>query len=86
MFDENLNHGNDRDWLLRASEKRIPFELLAEVLVYRRLHDSNRSAALASSSRAEYLRIIKASLDRRRAAGGAAQDLGFGRGPAGNRT
>ena len=41
-------------------------ELLPDVLVFRRLHAANRSRRLAESSRREYLRILKASLDRRR--------------------
>jgi glycosyltransferase involved in cell wall biosynthesis len=68
-FDPSLRHGNDRDWMLRASEAGTVMELLPEVLVYRRLHDANRSLRLADASRAEYLRIVKASLDRRRASG-----------------
>jgi len=78
LFDETLQHGNDRDWLLRAAEQGIQVDLLPDVLVYRRLHDSNRSAMLGGSSRAEYLRIIKASLDRRRAKDGQARELNLG--------
>ena len=78
LFDETLRHGNDRDWLLRAAEQGVHVDLLPEVLVYRRLHDANRSAALGGSSRAEYLRIIKASLDRRRAKDGHATELDLG--------
>ena len=47
-------------------------EMMTDVLVRRRLHSANRSAALGNNSRAEYLRILKASLDRRRAASGSA--------------
>ena len=69
-FDVNLRHGNDRDWFCRATEQGVVVEMLPEVLVRRRLHGANRSAALAANSRAEYLRILKASLDRRRNAAG----------------
>lgn len=65
-FNPALRHGNDTDWFLRAVEQSAVIELLPEVLVYRRLHDSNRSRLLAATSRREYLRIVKASLDRRR--------------------
>jgi glycosyltransferase involved in cell wall biosynthesis len=83
LFDEMLRHGNDRDWLLRAAEQGVQVDLLPDILVYRRLHDANRSAVLGGSSRAEYLRIIKASLDRRRAQSGHGSelDLGGGRHP-----
>jgi len=67
--DVELKHGNDRDWFCRAAELGVAIEMMPDVLVRRRLHAQNRSAALSSDSRAEYLRILKASLDRRRAAG-----------------
>jgi GT2 family glycosyltransferase len=83
LFDETLRHGNDRDWLLRAAEQGVQVELLPDILVYRRLHHANRSSAMGDLSRAEYLRILKTSLDRRRAAHGQAYelDLGGGRPP-----
>jgi glycosyltransferase involved in cell wall biosynthesis len=68
-LDVTLKHGNDRDWFIRAAEQGIVMDMLPDVLVRRRLHDANRSAALGNNSRAEYLRILKASLDRRRAGG-----------------
>jgi glycosyltransferase involved in cell wall biosynthesis len=68
-FDPALRHGNDTDWFLRAAEHGATIKLLRDVLVYRRLHDANRSRLLATSSRSEYVRILKASLDRRRCAG-----------------
>jgi glycosyltransferase involved in cell wall biosynthesis len=66
-FDPALGHGDDTDWFLRAAERGAVSELLPDVLVYRRLHQTNRSRALASDSRNEYVRIVKAALDRRRA-------------------
>ena len=69
LLDVALRHGNDREWFLRAAEGGVVMEMMPEALVRRRLHTSNRSAALGGNSRAEYLRIIKASLDRRRAGG-----------------
>jgi glycosyltransferase involved in cell wall biosynthesis len=65
-FDPALRHGNDTDWFLRATDRGAVIELIPDVLVYRRLHDANRSRLLAEASRREYLRIVKASLDRRR--------------------
>jgi glycosyltransferase involved in cell wall biosynthesis len=67
-FNPALRHGNDTDWFLRAADRGAVIELVPEVLVYRRLHDANRSRLLADASRREYLRIVKASLDRRRQA------------------
>lgn len=70
-FNPALRHGNDTDWFLRAADYGAVIELMPDVLVYRRLHEANRSRLLAASSRQEYLRILKASLDRRRHAGRA---------------
>lgn len=68
-FDETLSHGDATDWFLRAKAADSHGELMPDVLVFRRLHADNRSRKLASSSRDAFLRILKASLDRRRAGG-----------------
>jgi glycosyltransferase involved in cell wall biosynthesis len=65
-FNTVLDHANDTDWFLRANEHGAVSELLPDVLVYRRLHPTNRSRLLAKASRDEYLHLIKDSLDRRR--------------------
>jgi glycosyltransferase involved in cell wall biosynthesis len=77
LLDASLQHGNDRDWFCRAAEHGVVMEMMPDVLVQRRLHASNRSAALGNNSRAEYLRILKASLDRRRAADGEVAEYPF---------
>jgi len=66
QFNIKLSHGSDMEWFMRAAEHGANMELLPDVLVYRRLHQSNRSGTLASQSRNEYAAIIKTSLDRRR--------------------
>jgi glycosyltransferase involved in cell wall biosynthesis len=71
-FDPALRHGTDPAWFLRAAEHGVVMELHPDVLVFRRLHAGNRSRRLAESSRREYLRILKASLDRRRRVAAAA--------------
>lgn len=67
-FNPELKHSEKTDWFLRALEKGLVLEMLPDVLVYRRLHETNasRSHTLASASRDEYLKLVKASLDRRR--------------------
>jgi glycosyltransferase involved in cell wall biosynthesis len=65
-FNQTLAHGDSTDWFLRAAERGAVMELLPEVLMYRRLHPSNRSRVRAATSREEYLRLVKLSLDRRR--------------------
>ena len=66
LFNPALGHGDSTEWFLRAAEHRAVLELLPDVLMYRRLHPTNRSRLLASASRDQFLEILKASLDRRR--------------------
>jgi glycosyltransferase involved in cell wall biosynthesis len=68
LFKATLAHADGTEWFLRAAEFGIAMELLPDVLTYRRLHPQNRSRLLAGRSREEFLEIVKASLDRRRAA------------------
>jgi glycosyltransferase involved in cell wall biosynthesis len=65
-FNPALRHGDDTEWFMRAAEHGAVMELLPHVLVFRRLHTANRSRLLADASHREYLRVLKASLDRRR--------------------
>jgi len=65
QFNTTLQYGDAMDWFLRAAEHGAGMELLPDVLVYRRLHWTNYSRHVSSSLDA-HLRIVKASLDRRR--------------------
>jgi glycosyltransferase involved in cell wall biosynthesis len=70
-FDPALRVGDTTDWFLRASEQGTVIELLSDVLVYRRLHEHNMSMEpvsrqMTSSMQDAILRVVKASLDRRR--------------------
>jgi len=67
QFNASLGHSDDTDWFMRASDHGASGALLLETLAYRRIHRSNRSRALGDASRQEYLRLIKARLDQRRA-------------------
>jgi hypothetical protein len=69
QFNPGLGHGDAQDWFLRAAEYEVVMELLPEVLVYRRLHQTNRSRRLAAASRDAHLQFIKSTLDRRRRRG-----------------
>jgi glycosyltransferase involved in cell wall biosynthesis len=66
QFITTLRHSDDTEWFLRASERGAVKELLPDVLAYRRLHHNNLSRLHSSASVDEYLRLVKASLDRRR--------------------
>jgi glycosyltransferase involved in cell wall biosynthesis len=73
LFNESLKVGDPTDWFLRAAEQGLATEMLSDVLVDRRMHESNMSMQAGTrrmTSRMEesMLRVVKASLDRRRLA------------------
>ncbi len=63
---QEIHHASAIDWFVRARERGAAVELLPDVLATRRIRAGNTSRAYAADSRAEVLRIVKASLDRRR--------------------
>lgn len=65
-FNPGLQHGDDTEWFLRAREAGVAGVLLEEVLLTRRLHQTNLSRLKADSSRDEYLTLLKARLDAKR--------------------
>ena len=65
-FSSELDHGDSLDWFLRAREKGVVGELIADVLVDRRMHTGNISRLRQQKSRNEFLTILKRSLDKRR--------------------
>ena len=66
LFNAAFRHVHDSEWFVRATAQGVVTELLPDVLVYRRLHHTNRSRRLAAASRDEYLQLVKASIDHRR--------------------
>jgi glycosyltransferase involved in cell wall biosynthesis len=66
-FRIDLAHASDTEWFLRAAELGLADKLIPEVLVRRRLHADSRSQQHNRRSRREYLGLVKAHLDRRRA-------------------
>ena len=66
-FDTAIHPADDTDWFLRASERGATMEMLPEVLLFRRLHQTNMSRLGAAHSRDQYLHVLKNALDRRRA-------------------
>jgi glycosyltransferase involved in cell wall biosynthesis len=65
-FNPSLGHGDAADWFLRADAAGAVKEMLPDVLLYRRLHQNNRSRVLAADSRGEFLHLLKRALDQRR--------------------
>jgi glycosyltransferase involved in cell wall biosynthesis len=70
-FNPELQHGSSADWFLRARAAGVRDRLVNEVLVHRRIHGENLSTKFSNESRAEFLSVIKASLDKRRHGQGA---------------
>jgi len=66
-FREGVIMGESLDWLLRAREAGLREATLDEQVLWRRVHDRNTTLRHRSAQR-EYVRALKASLDRRRLA------------------
>ena len=62
---ESLRVASDVDWFLRARESGVPYEILPDVLMRRRLHRGNLTRT-DLASRHTVVENLKASLDRRR--------------------
>ena len=65
-FNVALRHADSTDWFLRAAEHGAVLDIMPDVFVYRRIHQTNVSRRMASASRDEYVKLVKATLDRRR--------------------
>jgi glycosyltransferase involved in cell wall biosynthesis len=74
LFNDSLRVGDPADWFMRASEVGLVTEMITDILVYRRMHASNMSMQAGTrrmtlSMQDAILRVVKASLDRRRQSG-----------------
>jgi len=67
-FETHWHIGEFLDWYMRAQETGLISVMVPEVVLKRRLHTDNISIR-NRDSRTDYVRILKASLDRRRASG-----------------
>jgi len=65
FFDETLTIGEGVDWLARANDAGIRSVVLPDVLLRRRLHETNIGTT-KKNRRQDYARALKAALDRRR--------------------
>ncbi len=65
LFSEKWECGEFLDWSFRAQEKGYRSVMMPEVVMKRRIHSSNRGI-LVRHIRPDYVRVLKASLDRRR--------------------
>lgn len=64
-FDPSYSLGTDFDWFIRAKDLGISIVILSDVLMHRRIHDSNLSFQ-GQARRKSLLRIFKASIARQR--------------------
>lgn len=65
LFDESIKMGDFLDWYRRASDLGVNMGILPEVVFYRRIHEENSSLKNKAHIN-DYVRIMKASMDRRR--------------------
>lgn len=65
-FNPDLWFADATDWFIRAQERGLVLEILPDVLVHHRMHAENLTRRQDLASRREFLRVVKASIDRRR--------------------
>jgi len=64
-FNPDLKVGEFMDWIIRARDGDLRSVMLPDVVLKRRIHDAN-AGLREKESRKDYLRVLKASLDRQR--------------------
>jgi GT2 family glycosyltransferase len=64
-FDPAYRIGHDLDWVARAKESGVGMTILPDVLMRRRIHETNLSYDV-ETRRKDVFRLLKASVDRRR--------------------
>ena len=67
-FPGGIKVGEFIDWYSRAVQLQVRSLVLPDLFLWRRIHDSN-TGIRERQSRSDYARVLKASLDRRRAEG-----------------
>lgn len=64
-FVTSYSAANDSDWFFRAKAAAIPMAVVPELLLLKRIHETNDSAR-AKEILSELLKVVKTSLDRQR--------------------
>ena len=64
-FTTGYSAANDSDWFFRAKAAAIPMAVVPELLLLKRIHETNDSAR-AKEILSELLKVVKTSLDRQR--------------------
>jgi glycosyltransferase involved in cell wall biosynthesis len=65
-FESRWKNGESVAWMFKAKDIGLNFGIVDDILVKRRIHETNKSTLNLSTTKSEYLRIVKESLDRRR--------------------
>ena len=65
LFDTGWQVGEFIDWYIKSVEKELKSFMMSEILLKRRVHNTNMGIR-EKKSQNDYVRILKASLDRRR--------------------
>jgi glycosyltransferase involved in cell wall biosynthesis len=65
-FDTRFKNIEFIDWINKAKEMSLKIETVNDILVFRRIHDTNVGVIDRDNSRSAYLKIIRESLDRKR--------------------
>ena len=65
-FDESARHKDVVGWLIRASHQGTIVETMADVLMYRRIHQSNMSRRRGGEDASELLALARILVDSRR--------------------
>lgn len=70
-FETGWSIASDLEWFARARNRRVPMDIIPEVLLHRRVHDSNLSYCASGSPvfGKEMLKVLKQSIDFQRQQG-----------------
>jgi len=65
LFDPVFSSGCDLDWFAKLTDSNYPISIIPEVLLYKRIHDSNLSLNI-SQNKKEMMLVLRNSLIRKR--------------------
>jgi glycosyltransferase involved in cell wall biosynthesis len=64
-FDSQLTAAEDFDWFIRASDLKIPMAIIPEVLLFKRIHNTNASLNVEKNNQ-NLLKALRTSIKRKR--------------------
>lgn len=68
LFDASMTHRDTQDWIVRAREAGVRFDHIDEVLVHRRIHESNMSRSRGAVDAEDLFAIVQKRLTAKSAA------------------